>query len=470
MFIPTPRLLGLTIIGIIPIAISESTALSIYIALVWAAVVAGVGVVDGLMTPNPSDLAWRRDHDSKLYLGAWNTIKLSLVNRSVRPARFRVRDATPALFRTEGNVVRGVCKPRDRDVVEYRVMPIHRGDYRFGPLTARLLGPLGLVWRQRAWPLAGDVKVYPNLLAIRSYESLARRGQLQEMGLRTVRRFGGGTEFDQLRDYTRDDEYRRINWKATARAGHLVSADFRTERAQNVFLVLDAGRLMTAPVPIDSTAPGNSAEPHGRAEALHYRPGVAHGAVNPPALTRFDHAVNAAVLLAFVAQQTGDRIGLVCFGEQIIRYLAPRPGRRSFLTVTHAIHDVQPEPVEPDYGFALRYLAARQRQRSLVVLFTDVTEAEAALTLIHPVHYLARRHLCLVVTLRDPELERMYNLIPTESKSLYERAVAGTVLEERSRILQLLRQRGVLTLDVVADKLSAGVLNRYLEIKGRSLL
>jgi uncharacterized protein (DUF58 family) len=449
VFIPTNRLLVFALAGIIPVALTGSTSLSIYVAILWAAVAIGVGVLDGLMTPRRDELQWRREHDAKLYLGAWNRILLHLENRSGRPATFRLRDVTPPVFRVDGSEASGSCRPGSSTTIDYRVMPMHRGAYRLGPLAVRLLGPLGLSWRQRRWPAAEPVKVYPNLLAIRSYESLARRGHLQEIGVRNARRFGGGTEFDQLRDYGPDDDYRRINWKATARTGRVISTVYRTERAQNVVLVLDAGRLMTTPV----------------------RPeGVIAGAGPRPALTRFDHAVNAALLLSFVAQQTGDRTGLLCFGDQIIRYLPPRPGRRSFLSITHAIHDIEPELNEPDYGMALRYLAARNTQRSLVVLFTDVTEPEAASPLIQGVQYLARRHLCLVVTMRDPDLERLATVPPTETKHVYERAVARTVLDNRERTLRLLRDRGVLSLDAIADKISAEAVNRYLEIKARHLL
>ena len=179
----------------------------------------------------------------------------------------------------------------------------------------------------------------------------------------------------------------------------------------------------------------------------------------PAALTRFDHAVNAALLLSFVAQQTGDRTGVLCFGDQIIRYLPPRPGRRSFLALTHALHDVEPELNEPDYGMALRYLATRNTQRSLLVVFTDVTEPEAAAPLIRAVQPLTRRHLCLVVTMRDPDLVQLANMDPIDTKSVHERAVARVVLDRRERTLRLLRERGVLTLDAVADKISAEAVN-----------
>lgn len=437
-------------LGVVPVALTGSTNVSAYVAVVWAVAVVGAGLVDGLMTPRRDELTWDRQHEEKLYLGAWNPVSVTLTNRSHRPAHFRLRDVIPSRMIPDGNRREDFCGQAQSYRMEYRVLPLHRGDYLFGPLVARLRGPLGLAWRQRTWALPGPVTVYPNLLPIRSYESLARRGQLQEIGIRNARRYGGGTEFEQLRQYSPDDEYRRISWKATARMGRLISVDYRTERAQNVLLVLDAGRLMTTPVRLK----GIEQEQPTR---------------TPPALTRFDHSLNAALLLSFVAQQTGDRVGVMCFSDRIVRYLPPRGGRRTFLNITHALHDVEPDPIESDYRLGLHYLAARNHQRSLVVLFTDVVESDAS-TLIRPAQYLSGRHVFLVVAMRDPDLDDLATRPPEDSRSVYERAIAQSLVGEREQTLRRLSDGGVLTLDQPADKISTAVVNRYLEIKARHVL
>ncbi len=396
-------------------------------------------------------MTWHRTHDSKLSLGVSNLITLSMRNRSKREAVFQMRDATPPLLVPRGNRRDGRCGPGEDWSIQYRVWPLHRGEYRLGPVTARFRGPLGLAFRQRKWELAEDVKVYPNLLAVRSYETLVRRGQLEEIGVKSARRFGTGTEFEQLRDYTSDDGFRAINWKATARTGHLISTDYRTERSQNVLLVLDAGRVMSTPIPLKM--------------GFEFEAGRA-----PAALTRFDYAVNAALLLSFVAQQSGDRVGLLAFGEGISRYLPPKPGRTGFSQIVEGLHALEPQPVEPDYRLGLGYLTRRQGPRSLVILFTDIMESDASGMMTSALLQLARRHLCLTVTLRDPDLEGMAKTIPNNSTEVYRRAVATMVMADRQKALQTLRDRGVLTLDVGADAVSAEAVNRYLEVKARRLL
>ena len=182
-----------------------------------------------------------REHDTKLSLGAENPIRLCLRNRSWRGVSFTVRDEAPELFKIETRTMEGQVAPRGTWEFIYHVRPLRRGDYQFGDLSLRWLGPLGLVIRQAKVEAKEPVKVYPNLLDVRRYDLLLRRNRLQEMGLRTTRQFGEGTEFERLREYLPDDEYRRINWKATARRNFPVTTEYQTERSQQVIAVLDAG-------------------------------------------------------------------------------------------------------------------------------------------------------------------------------------------------------------------------------------
>lgn len=469
MLIPTPRLLLLALCGTIVIPLTGSMPIAVGIALLWLAAVATVAIVDAALAPPSAQLTWTRNHEAKLSLGAWNPVTLALQNATGRRVILRVRDAVPAALIPEGEATNGECGAGELWTLSYRVFPVHRGDYSFGAISARYLGPLGLVWRQHATEQQDQIKVYPNLLAIRSYEALVRRGQLEEIGLRNSRRWGSGTEFERLRDYTTDDEYRRINWAATARRHRPVAIDFQTERSQNVILAVDMGRLMSTRV---STLTHRTLTPQPPLPRAGEGPGVRvrPGARVDIALTRLDYALNAALLIAFVSQQYGDRVGLLAFSDRVSRYVAPAAGRRHFLTILEALYNLEAEPTEANYAEALTYLAIRSPRRSLVVMFTDIAEPEAALALVTSAAHLARRHLPLVVTLRDPSVEELAFLPLHDSRSVYERAVARTLLDDREATLLRLRQRAVLTLDVAADKLSSSLINRYLEIKARSRL
>ncbi len=378
-----------------------------------------------------------REHDEKLSLGAENPIHLHLRNRSRYGAQFWLRDEAPEAFRIETRVLNGSVPPHGSWQGLYHVHPLRRGDYQFGNLTLRWRSPLGLIVRQARIPAEEQIKVYPNLLDVRRYDMLLRRNRLQEMGLRNTRMFGEGTEFERLREYLPDDEYRRINWKATARRGHPVTVEYQTERSQNVITVLDTGRMMQSPV---------------------------------ADIAKLDYVVNAVLFLAYVATGKGDRVGMMTFADDVQHYLSPHQGRGQFYRMLELLYAVEPQPVEPDYYKALTYLALKQRRRSLVVIFTDLTSGLSLNTLVAQVSLLARHSLPLVVTISDPDIHAAAHQSPNASMAVYQRAVATQVLDERRVVLETLQKRGVMTLDVPANQLSTAVINRYLELKGKTLL
>jgi uncharacterized protein (DUF58 family) len=378
-----------------------------------------------------------RQHDSKLSLAADNPITVVLEHRQPRPLVFRLRDEPPDDFEIDRRILTGRAAARGRWQGTYHVRPLRRGDYWFGDLNLRWRGPLGLVVRQGRIQAKAPVKVYPNLLEIRRYDLLLRRNRLQELGLRHARRFGEGTEFERLREYLPDDEYRRIDWKATARRQRPVTIEYQTERSQNVIAVLDVGRMMQSP--------------------------VAH-------IAKLDYVVNAVLLLAYVATGKGDKMGLMTFADDVIHFVQPRQGQGQFYRMLEMLYGVEAQPVEPNYRQALSYLALKQRKRSLVVIFTDLSGGISMVELTSHVSMLARRTLPLVVTISDPDIHAAARQRPSDSLAVYQRATAEQLLDERRVALEQMARQGVLTLDVPANQLSIAVINRYLELKARTMI
>ena len=379
----------------------------------------------------------RREHDQKLSLGADNVIKIFVRNRGNRPTTIWLRDEPPDAFNISTRLLTGEVGPRRTWEAAYTVYPLRRGDYQFGNLNLRWLGPLGLAMRQGKLPLTEPVKVYPNLLDVRRYDLLLRKNRLQEIGLRNTRQFGEGTEFERLREYLPDDEYRRIDWKATARRHRPVTVEYQTERSQNVIALLDVGRMMQSPV---------------------------------AQMAKLDYVVNAVLLLGYVATGKGDKVGMMSFADDIQHYLSPRQGRGQFYRMLELLYAVEAQPVESDYGRALSYLSAKQRKRSLVVIFTDLTHGISLEGLVKHVSLLARRSLPLVVTISDPDVVQAAQQRPEDSQSAYQRMAAAQLLDQRQITLDHLRQQGVLSLDVPANQLSIAVINRYLELKAKTML
>src|SRR6266511_3954368 len=297
-------------------------------------------------------------------------------------------------------------EPYDVHEARYHVRPAQRGDYAFGDVNLRYASALKTFVRQARYPAAAQVKVYPNVLDVRKYDLLARKGLLFELGLRASRQFGAGTEFERLREYNTDDEFRRINWKATARRGKPIAAEYETERSQYVVSVIDTGRLMRRPV---------------------------------RDLAKLDYAIKTALLLSYVAMLKGDHVGLLTFADDVRTYLAPKRGKGQFYHMLEALYNVQFEPVEADYGQALAYLGVKHKRRSLVVIFTDLVTLDAAKPLIVHMARLAQRHLPLCVVISDPNITRLAAQPPRDSDAVYQRAVAEMLLDERQVVLDTLK-------------------------------
>ncbi|MFW5940221.1 MAG: DUF58 domain-containing protein [Chloroflexota bacterium] len=394
-------------------------------------------VLDWRAAGTASKFEVQRIHDTRLSLGADNRIDIHIRNRHARPVAIQVRDEAPDEFHISRRILYGQLAGGDIWQECYYVHPLRRGDYRFGNINLRWRGPLELTVRRGHIEASEAVKVYPNLLDVRRYDLMLRQNRLQEIGLRHTRLPGQGTEFERLREYRPDDEYRRINWKATARRHRPITIEYQTERSQNIMAVLDTGRMMQSPI---------------------------------ADIAKLDYAVNAVLLLAYVATGMGDKVGMMTFADEVEQYLRPRQGRGQFYRMLEQLYAVETRPVEPDYRQGLGYLALKQRRRALIVIFTDISSGASVQSLLEHTRLLARDNLPLVVTISDPDVHHLARQIPTNSMDVYRRAAAQQLLQERSSTLETLQRHGAPTLDVPATQLSIGVVNRYLQLKRQSRL
>ncbi|MHB9002887.1 MAG: DUF58 domain-containing protein [Coriobacteriia bacterium] len=385
----------------------------------------------------PHDVTITRTVPVKFSIGVANPVTLHVVNRSSRVARIAGRETPPAGFAGERAISPFEIEPHGEAEIAFEFTPPARGAYSFGNVGIRTLGPLGVAGRRFDAPGTRDVRVYPDITAVTGYSLLARKGALHEIGVRAARFSGLGTEYESLRDYEPGDDYRDIDWKATARRGAPVVRRFEAERSQTVMLAIDAGRLMTPRV---------------------------------GALTKLDRSVNAALLLAWLASQAGDNVGLLVFARDVQVFLPPRKGHKQFLRILEALYAVEGRIEEPDYAGALRFLATRVTKRSLVVLFTELVGTEPSRRLLGVLGGIAPRHLPLVVTQRNAQIERVATAVPETESEVFRATVAQDLLHDKAGALRLLAARGSLVLDVEPEALSVAAVNRYLEIKARGRL
>ena len=441
----TQRLLCFLSLGAIPIMLSGLSPNLLFVSggyLVLLGIVCGI---DYLTNPLFTKIDARREMNSKFSLGVENVVTLTLVNRSRYALRLRLKDDFPSEFQFHRAIHDVRLPPLAEETLVYRLTPLRRGIYRFEDIHLRCWGILGLVIRQRHIEALTDVKVYPNLQAVRQYELLVRRGLLGQVGLKNSRQFGEGTEIERLREYAPDDDFRRIDWKATARHRKPIVREFETERSQDVIIMLDTGRLMASPIVL------NASNPSGQTTMI-----------------KLDYAINTTLMTSYVSTLKGDKVGLIAFADTVHQYLAPKPGKKQFLTMLESIYALQVQSVEPDFESAFTYLASKQRKRALVILFTDILDRDAAEGLATYVARLSKHHLVVCVTLMDSTIIALAAQKLTGSKSVYQKTIAEKLLQEKHATLEILRRRGVITLDVPAHQLTMTVVNKYLELKAKS--
>jgi len=442
----TPRFLALALLAPILMLLGTWLPFLVPVAVLLAFGLALLLVYDWRAAGKVAQFRVHRHFEPKLSLGALNRVTLAVHSAAPHPVQLFIRDEPPLLFvGAETAYLEKTLQPGESAELSYQLRPLKRGDYSFGNLNLRWTSPLHFVIRQGILPAAAPVKVYPNLYEIRKFDLLARRDQLSEIGLHNVRLRGEGTAFESLRDYTPDDPYRIINWKATARRARPISMDFEPERSQRVMIVLDVGRMMRSPIRVHD--PGGTTWD----------------------MSKVDCVINSVLLFSYVANLKGDQVGLLVFADQVLHYIAPHTGRAQFQKLLDTMYALESQPAEADYGRALNYLRAYSSKRSLMVLFTDLSGARASESLMKYLPRLRPHHLPMIVTIRDPALDHEAHQTPDTSEAVYRRAVAEQMILERRLLLDQLQHRGVLTLDVDAEHLTMAVVNRYLELKARHL-
>ena len=424
------------LVAAVPLALAGSSPL--YVGLTGIILLAGLvlAAIDWRGSPRLDERDVRRVADPQLSVGAPNRVEITVRNPFARVVRLRVRDDVPDSFRVDRRAVELELVGGGEAALSYVARPRYRGTFSFGDIHVRAVGPLDLVERQSTVRAVAPAHVYPDLRELRRYDISTRRGLAYDAGQRRARVPGAGSVFERLREYQPDDDPRSISWSATARHGRPISVEYETERQQRIVIVLDAGRMMASTL-------GD--------------------------LTKLDHAVNTALMLSYVATAKGDEVGIVGYSDEVRSFLPARRGRRQFLRISDALRRLEVTTTESDPRMAFEFIRAKAARRALVVLFTDLVDTDASRGLVTAISRLAGNNLVLCCVLADPRLAELARDAPLTTASTYERTIAQTVIEDRARVLAVLRQRGIHTIDVPSDRLTVSVIQRYLELKKRFL-
>ena len=432
---PTPRTLALLGLWLL---LALVVAWSAELAGAWIA--SGLGllvvlVIDAARLRRAGTLVVERRLPPSVAIGTWTPVFLRLENRGGRRTSLVVHDHTPSIVTVRNLPRRLAVGAGESAELEYGIYPTERGDHDFGQVELVLDSPFGL-WRGKRLVGSGDrLRIYPNFRAIMGYAWLARSNRTSRLGIRRRPRRGEGLDFHQLREYREGDTLRQIDWRVTSRLRKLISREYQDERDQRIIFLLDCGRKM-----------------HARDDALSH----------------FDHALDAVLLLAHVALRQGDAVGLMTFAGQR-RWLAPRKGVGHLNALMNAVYDLQTSLRTSDYVAAARDLSARLRKRALVVLVSNLRDEEHE-ELSLALDLLARRHLVLLASMQERVLGEVLKEPVRDLDDALRVAATREYLQRRKRAHQILQRAGALALDVEPQLLPVSLVNRYLDVKSRGLL
>lgn len=430
---PTPRAIGLAVLGLavalLPIAVSER------LWTLWPVYLGGLALalgIDALAAPRKKDVSCSLDLPGTLYIGEEDEARLTVRMPSRR--RVRVAVAVDLSDRLEPQPVLRARASRDGAELRLRLVPTRRGRIVVERAWIRYAGPLGLMAQVVREDLKRQAAVVPNIRPVKAAALRFLTDREFRAGLKIERYKGDGTEFESLKEHVRGDDHRAIDWKSSARHRKLVNRQFRAERNHQVVIAIDTGHLMCEPL---------------------------------AGIPKVDHAVNAALLLAYVSLRAGDRVGLATFDARLGLYVEPKGGVRGFNILSQVASQADYSDRETNYTLGLTSISQRLSRRSLIVVLTDFVDTISAELMVENLDRLSRRHVVIFVALQDPGLEAVAAGEPAGVLHLNRAVVAGGLLRDREVVLRRLRRLGIYPIDAAPAQVTTRLINTYLDIKRR---
>jgi len=394
-------------------------------------------LADRATTPNPDSVGFQRVLPPVASIGQESSISWTITNPVSRPLQVAVADdLAPSLHAAVRRTTISLPSNAAADI-EVPFSPTRRGLFNPSNVVIRCEGRLGLAARQSERSVPGELRVHPNFRSRKEAELRINRAKLLHSGVRSTRLRGSGTEFDQLREYSIDDESRRVDWAATARVGRPIVRTFRAERNQTVVNLLDSGRVMA-----------------GRVDDV----------------PRLEHAMDAVMTLTALATGVGDRCGLVIFDKSVHTVVAASNRKSQLGTVTSSMFAVEPALVESDYRGAFASTLARFRRRTMLVVHTDLVDEVVADTLIPALPLVVKTHLVVVAASSDPDVIRWADGPVVTGDDARRRAAAVMSLANRKRATARLRALGAMVVEAPVGVLPGRLADLYLQVKATGRL
>src|SRR5574338_2461 len=354
-------------------------------------------------------------------IGDLNKVLLQLKNQYSFPINLSIIDELPVQFQERNWLRKLRMDAGSHFELEYSVCPTTRGEYEFGNINVYVHGPLSLVKRRYIFPAIEKVKVYPSYVQMRRYQLLAVRNRLQEAGVKRIRKISHSMEIEQIKEYVRGDDYRTINWKATARKADLMVNNYTDERSQQIYCLINKGRVMKMPF---------------------------------EGMTLLDYAINASLVLSSVALQKQDKAGLITFAQQLDAFITADKKPTQINNILETLYKQQTNFLEPDFEKLFSVVRNRITQRSLLVLFTNFESFESLERELSSLKRLAHYHLLMVVFFENTELKELIESKAVTTEDIYIKTIAEKYRYEKQLIAKELQKQGIIAVLSTPQKLT----------------
>lgn len=367
-------------------------------------------------------------------IGDENPVHIRIINNYGFKIKASIIDEIPIQFQERKWLRKIHIEPLTEYILDYSLVPDTRGEYLFNNINIYINGPLGLVKRRYIFSANQTVKVYPSYIQMRRYQLLAVSNKLQDAGVKKIRKIGHSMEFEQIKEYVRGDDYRTINWKATARKSGLMVNNYTDERSQQIYCLINKGRVMKMPF---------------------------------QGLTLLDYSINAALVLSNVALVKQDKAGLVTFEKNIDTFLPADKKPTQMNLVLETLYRQQTDFLEADFEKLFSVIRQRVTNRSLLVLFTNFESMESLEREMPALKKMARYHLLLVVFFENTELKKLTGSPADSLEQIYIKTIAEKFAYEKRLMVKELHKNGIPSILTTPENLTVNTINKYLELKTR---
>ena len=432
------RLFILLAISVLLFIIAYFFPLLLIVAKIFLIVIATFFVCDLLLLYRlPKGIKATRNTPEKLSNGDQNRILLKLESEYNFETNIQLIDELPFQFQKRDVLLKEHLMPKIPKKIIYELRPTERGVYHFGALNIYAQSPLSLAIKRYKFSINKEVPVYPSFIQMRKYELMAISNRLQNYGIKKLRRIGHSMEFEQIKEYVVGDDYRTVNWKATARKGAIMVNQYQDERSQQVFNLIDKGRVMKMPF---------------------------------EGLSLLDYAINTSLVIANVAIKKGDKTGLITFAEKMQTLLPASNRSKQLFNIQELLYKEKTNFLESDYQQLYATIRRQVNQRSLLLLYSNFETLPALKRQLPYLRAIAKRHLLVVIFFKNTELQQILDQKAKDVERIYQKTIAEKFNFEKKQIVKELQKYGIQSILTAPQKLTIDTINKYLELKSRGFI